>query len=366
MRLLTKNFTADSATIITASSQNVYFPVSNLKHEFRSKVWRSKGTFIINSTNNKLNFMDTDTELTATIASGSYSVTGLQSEIKAQLEAVGVGVYSVLFSEGTGLWTISSDQAEIKLLNSTGTNVSTSILTVLGFSAADFTGGVTYTGSQIAIHTKERIVFDMRTTEELDSVVLMWPKEDGIKLSNSAVVKIEANATDNWSSPSVSQTLTINNDFSLASHYFSTSQTYRYWSITIEDSTNPYLYVELGVCFIGKALAIQEPENGFNFDIMDRSSVSRTSYGNEYIDEYPKYAILKFEYKYMQYEDVKALELVYQQVGRNKPIFVTLDHTDILFDKDNYAIYGKLGNSLRLSHAIYNLLGTNLILTEIA
>src|SRR4051812_33410514 len=55
--------------------------------------------------------------------------------------------------------------------------------------------------------TSEWVVFDVVTTEPIDSVVLLWSKEDGIRLSNTAVVKIQANATNVWTSPAVDQTL---------------------------------------------------------------------------------------------------------------------------------------------------------------
>ncbi len=64
------------------------------------------------------------------------------------------------------------------------------------------------------------LVFDMVTTEEIDSVVLMWPKEDGIRLSGTATVKIQASATNVWTTPAVDQTVTIDNTYMLGSHFF--------------------------------------------------------------------------------------------------------------------------------------------------
>lgn len=369
MRLITNNLVSDSSTLVSSTSQNTNFPTSNLKHEFRSKVWRSKGTFVIDATNNKINFKDesSGSELTATLDAGTYSVSGLQTEISAQLADVGAGVYSVTFSEATGLWTLSSDQVEFELLNASGTDASESTLTnALGFPATDKTGSTSYTGSSIAIHTKERITFDMITTEPVDSVALLWPKEDGIKLSNTAVIKVEANATNNWSSPAVSQTLTIDNLYSMATHYFTTDQTYRYWSITIEDPANPYLYVELGVAFIGKSLEIDPPENGFKFGITDNSRVSRTEYGHDYVDEYPLSLDLSFAYKYMEYDDIVALETAYRINGTRKPVFVTLDATESVFAKNHYALYGKFESKFGVGHVLYNLLDTDLKISEVS
>jgi hypothetical protein len=80
MRLIGFNYSQQDETTATASTSNVNFPVSNIKHEFRSKQWRSNaaGNFEI-STNNKINFKESGggSELTATIAAGTYTSTTL-------------------------------------------------------------------------------------------------------------------------------------------------------------------------------------------------------------------------------------------------------------------------------------------------
>jgi hypothetical protein len=369
MRLIYNNLAQDSATTVTASSENTYFPASNLQHQFRSKTWRSAGTFVVDATNNKIDFKESGggPELTATISSGTYSVSGLSTEIKTQLEAVGAATYTISYGDTTGKWTVANDGAHLSLLCGTGTNIATCLLTEsLGFTATDKTGSVTYTGSNIAIHTKESIVFDMITTEDINSIVLLWPKEDGIGLSETAVLKVQANATDAWTSPSVSQTLTINNDYSIATHYFSTNQEYRYWRITIEDPANANLFVDLGVVILGTHLDIQEPENGFKYTLKDNSKVSITDYGNQYVDEYPQSAILSFNYKYMDYADIVLLENAFRTNGNRIPVFVTLDEDDDVFDKDHYAIYGKFNGSFTNDHVMYTYLDTDLQIVEIA
>lgn len=369
MRLITTNLTSDSNTSVSASSANSNFPASNLKHEFRSKVWRSSGTFIVDSSNNKINFKESGvgSELTATITSGTYSVSGLQTEIKTQMESTGAETYSVSYSETTGKWTVSHAGSYLDLLNSTGTDAANSLLVnSLGFSSTDKTGATTYTGASIAIHTKERVTFDFGSTEDVDSIALLWPKEDGIKLSGSAVVKVEANASDSWSSPAVSQTLTIDNTYDLATHYFSTAQSYRYWSVTIEDPANANLYVELGVAFIGESLTIQEPENGFGFQLQDNSSQSVTAYGHRYVDEYPLSKALDFSYAYMDYSDVKTLENAFRTNSTKKPVFVTLDHDETVFDKEHLSLYGKFQSKFGLDHVRYNLFDTGLTIEEIS
>lgn len=368
MRFLATNLCTETATTIAASSANVNFPVSNLKNPLRSKRYRSSGTFVVDSIDNKINFKEVDggTELTATISAGSYSVSGLQAAIKVALELVGDNAYTVSFSSTTGLWSIASDGEYFDLLNASGTDALTSLLVkALGFTALDKTGATTYAGSLIAIHTKESVRFDFQTTQDIDSVVLFWPKEDGIRLSDNAVVKIEANATDVWTSPAVSETLTIDNTYMVASHFFDAPQSYRYWRVTVQDPQNPYLHIELGLIWIGENTEFNEPENGFKFSLEDMSVVSRTAFGHDYVDEYPQIATLEFKYNYLQYPTIQALENAFRLNGSKRPVLVVFDEAELVFNKNHFLIYGKMEKVFNIEHVIYKLFNGSLKITEL-
>jgi len=203
--------------------------------------------------------------------------------------------------------------------------------------------------------TTENLVFDLQTTEEINSVVLLWPKEDGIRLTNSAVIKVQANATNVWTSPAVDQTLTINNIYSVASHFFSTDQSYRYWRILITDASNPWGYIELGTVWLGKSLEIDNAENGFKYRLLDRTKTTETDFGHKYNDEYPITASLKFNYKYLDYSDIEILENAFRTNGTRKPVLVALDPTSSVYNKDHFLIYGNMGKQFELTHVNYDL-----------
>jgi hypothetical protein len=258
MRFSSTNLCTEDATVLTASSSNANFPVSNLKNPFRSKRWRTA---------------DADTD-----------------------------------------------------------------------------------------HT---VVFDFQTAQDITCIGVLWPKEDGIRLSDSAVITIEANATNVWTSPAVSQVLTVDDNYVIASHFFSSSQSYRYWRLKISDVGNAYGYIEIGQVWIGEHLDIQAPENGFKFKITDPSVITKTSFGQEYVDEYPQMDQIDFDYKYMYYEDYQILENMYRENGTRKPVFVAFDDTEAVFDKDHFLIYGKMQKSFDGDHVSYNLFNTGLKITEI-
>jgi hypothetical protein len=368
MRFLKTNLCTEAATNITASSSNANFPVSNLKNPFRSKHWRSSGAFVIDSTNNKINFKESagGSELTATLTAGTYSSATLQTEIKTRMQAVGASVYTIIYSAVSAMWTVSTAGAYLALLNTTGMNAATNVFKVsLGFPNTDKTGATSYTGSLIAIHTKESIVFDMITTQDISSVVILWPKEDGIRLSSTAVLKIEGSATNVWASPAVSQVLTINNDYMVASFFFAAVQSYRYWRVTIEDAQNPYQFVELGMVWIGENVAFNEPENGFKFTLTDPSHVSATDFGHEYVDEYPLIASLEFKYNYIGYSTQQLLENAFRTNGTKKPVLVVFDQAQTVFNKDQFLIYGKFDKTHLTTHISYDIFSGTIKIKEL-
>lgn len=211
------------------------------------------------------------------------------------------------------------------------------------------------------------VTFDMQTAEELDSVVLLWPLEDGIKLTGSATLTVKANATDTWSSPAVSQSLTVDNTYSVASHYFSTPQSYRYWQIEIVDEGNPWDYIELGLVWIGMSLDITNAQNGFKYSLVDRSQTIETDFGHSYSDEYPTSAVMEFSYALLDYEEIQILDEVFRVNGSRKPVLVVVDASSAVFAKDHFTLYGKMTNSLVLTHVNYNILNTDGIkITELS
>lgn len=202
--------------------------------------------------------------------------------------------------------------------------------------------------------SSESVVFDVQTIEDVDSVVILWPKEDGIRLTSSAVIKIQANATNVWTSPAVDQVVTINNDYSVASHFFSTTQSYRYWRVLVTDPTNPWGYIEIGQVWIGKSLSVQNAENGFRFSLIDRSKSVETEFGHKYTDEYPISSVLQVSYKYLDYEEIQIIENAFRTNGTRKPVLIAVDPEEAVFDKDHFLVYGTMSNKITVNHIRYS------------
>lgn len=359
MKLISYNYAQVSSTVVDSSSQSIYHPANNLKHEFRSKEWRSStgGYFKINGSNT-ISFTDfLDSSYSVSIINGVYTGSSLATAIKVVLEAVTTQEFSVSKSETTGLWSITSE--DNFSINSVGF-----LNTYCGFSLGTYSGSNSYTGSMISLHTEEYVSFDLRTTEEIDSIVLMWQKGN-LRISPDAVIRVEANATNNWGSPAFSQVMTINEVYEMASLYLSESESYRYWRVVILDRGNPYLYVSLGTIILGKSEELQNPDNGFSWSITDTSRSVSNEYNNTWTDEYPQLNTLSINFNLLDYDVAETLEQVFKRVGNRKPIFIALEHTGSVFDKDNYSIYGKLNSNFGLNHIMHKYLSSGLTITEV-
>lgn len=150
----------------------------------------------IDATNNKLDFNIGASQLTATIASGTYiigtsQVTAL-SLCKAIYDAIvlaeAVGTYTVTYSRTTKLFTITRSAGTFQLLRNTGTNVATSIWTTIGFTtAANSTAALTYTGT-VTVEYAFTHTFDLGTSIQPPSYTFFLNWGIDVKVYNGCVV----------------------------------------------------------------------------------------------------------------------------------------------------------------------------------
>ncbi len=353
-RLIDYNFAQLSATTVTGSSEDTNFPASNLQNPIRRRVWRSTGTFVIPAGGKKIDFKESGggAELHATVTAGTYTPDTLETEIKTQLEAAGAETYTVTFSTSTGLWTISTGGAYLSILWSTGVNTATSIGSIIGFdTTADDTGATSYTGSTIAIHTEESVVFDLQTTESIDSFALLFDAISGNKFTSNVALRIQGNATDSWAAPAVDVALSIDSTYGLASYFWSSNQSYRYWRVKIVDTANPYLYVELSTVVLGKGRTLSAlPGRGLNYVRKDRSEIKTTRYGHRYADIYPQIRSVEFSYPGLSETDCATLETAFIRNGFVTPVALAIDPTATAYDKDRFFFYGFFSEPFKMNH----------------
>lgn len=202
-----------------------------------------------------------------------------------------------------------------------------------------FTRAKTFRTSSVA--GTQYVTFDLKTIEEIDSIVLFFNPVTGPNFSPSAVVSIQASATNIWTAPPVDVVLTIDEAKNVASHFFTTDQTYRYWRLKMVDPMNLDGFLEVPKLVIGKKILLTRiPEIGFEFSVEDQSKIQQTPYGHKYFDVYPNIKKLSFDYKMLEYQNLKLLSDSFDMVGRVAPVVVAVDSNETFFDKDDFLIYG--------------------------
>ncbi len=361
LKIIDFNYAFQDNVAVSATSESPDFPVSNLKNQFRGRLWKSNGHFEITTSNNKIDFKESSGggELTATLTPGDFTTATLRAEIKAKMELVGGETYTVTYDVKSGQWTIVTGGSFLSLLFATGTNTAVSTGPEIGFLTGDRTGFTTYTGA-VAIHSFEAVLFDLGSAENINSFFIFFSPRRGIRFSDEAEIRLQANPTQDFSSPAVDVLLDIDEEFRTISHFFTTDQEFRYWRVKIIDKQNAsqtdVLSVELGLVFFGKSIELsRNVSRGFVYKLRDTSVVRKNLFGNAYSDKRTKIQRLELSYNLMDDTDLRTFKKIYDRVGKTDSIVVAFDSQEVVFDKDLFLIYGKFTTQLAATNVNRNL-----------
>jgi hypothetical protein len=210
----------------------------------------------------------------------------------------------------------------------------------------------------------EWVKLDLGSAKDVDSFAMLFPAA-GHKFSASPTLKLQGNATDSWATPSVDITLSVDATYGIVTHFFSSTQTYRWWRVTLADASSTYAYVEIGKIVLAKATQLtQLPQLGFTESVSDPSLIDVTPYGQVYADVYPKRRAVKFSYEYITQADYQSLVTLYRTLGTTTPITVALDADASMFDKDRFLFYGRLTGALEASNPFTTFFNTGFSVEE--
>jgi hypothetical protein len=140
-----------------------------------------KTEYLINSSNNLLHFNDDGTDYIATIEEGNYTISELTTAIKTAMDATGTSTFTVSSSSTTNKITILSSGSTFSLLFNGGSETynettrtkypESSIAPIIGFSKADTSGALTYTGdNQYNLNGPTYILLDITEFQNLNGV----------------------------------------------------------------------------------------------------------------------------------------------------------------------------------------------------
>ncbi len=327
----------DVAASKTASSERVSYLAENVYNlDKRKKVWRTGGYWNIESGSNTIVFRESvGVDLTATIPAMEYTDTvSLLLAIEAAMEAVGGSDYVVALN-GQGKFTFTSDGTggggifQLMWTDSASLNMAD----ILGFdTASDQTGSLSYTADVLRIHTEEFLLWDLGFPSNPKAFVLVSDRNNPLKVSPSATVKIQGNTTNSFATPQVD--LTVNfTDFVLAkwnTEGLAGTTPCRYWRFHIQDKENHRQYVEFGAVYLGDmhdatrgCVVFPLEKSG-----IDRSEIITAEHGQVFAREIPKAQSFRLGWEGLTKVEERSLWQHFEDVGLTKSFFLILDLQD--------------------------------------
>lgn len=175
--------------------------------------------------------------------------------------------------------------------------------------------------------TSCNIVLDIKTAEPVDSFAISENPTYGFGFITP--ITIEANATNEWTSPAFSTTLTasdLDQEHGFGYKEF-TSQEYRFWRLSFNGSS----YVEVSNFFLGSKIDLSTNDFDVQFSFSDEDIVSSetNNYGQRFFDDWGKQRSLLTTISYMNKTEVDLFLEMYDHNRTIKPVYIRFD-CDIL------------------------------------
>ena len=341
-QILAYNYLAEATVAeVDASSETAGFPVENVyNYTRRSKVWRSSGHFEVKTGLNKIIFQESiGVDLTAEVVVGHYETFALfAAAVKAALELVGANTYTITQDSTTKKIKIASNGATLRLIWTDSD--SATMAGILGFStAADDIGATTYTADILKTSSEEYILIDFGMAVNPDAVVISWRTDEQTKISGLATVTLKASFTNSLDSAPYSQTLT-KTDYGYFIKKSSESDDgisdtpYRFWKISITDSTNPYGYIDIGSVFIGKWMNFTRGRIQFPFTMgYETGSTKSVTDGGQILAQ-NKYSTRRFSVDWfgLTQSEKQMIDEFSREVSTTSPFYLMLDSGTVVSD----------------------------------
>ena len=201
----------------------------------------------------------------------------------------------------------------------------------------------------------EWLKFDLGSAEDVQGVFVV-----GHNITSGATVKVQANSSDDFASPPVDVSMTYGD---IIYYLFSSSQSYRYWRITIDDSGNSDGYIEIGRVHIGKMLELGDiikAEYPETIKRTDKIQFSLT--GQVFGDEGVAYRLWTFNLPHLTLTEKNNLEEVFSDVGKINPLILIVYEDDI----NDYGIkYVVFNDDISFNHIFGDIWNCNIAFREV-
>ena len=144
-----------------------------------------------------------------------------------------------------------------------------------------------------------------------------------------ATATIQFNATNTWTSPAFSTTVSLSTSLKIGISTF-TAISYRYARIVM---TSTLGYCELSKIFIGSSLALSSNINfGWTVKDEDLSTKSSNRYGQQFTDVILRQKALSFSFKYINKDDLDLINTLLDSAAEYNPIWLWIGDNTMSVD----------------------------------
>lgn len=248
----------------------------------------------------------------------------------ATSDATWGNAYAVDYSTSTNKFTIARDTGadSVSLLWNSGFYASRDVAEDIGYSAsADDTGGTSYVADTVSYHSCEWLRYDLASAMAVKSALVTGH----VAAATGGDIKIQGNSVDDWTNPTVNESLTADTADSIRAKDF-TSQTLRYWRILISDTQNTNGYSQIGARFVGGYFEpYRSARIGYSDDRDDLSQFKRGDFGAYFNLKKDVAGEWVIAFDYLPKTDKANFDLIEKHLGVGGALWVTLDRTEVRY-----------------------------------
>lgn len=368
IRFAENNFAQLTSQSITFTSELTAFPFTNAISNFRSRIWKPSGQFLIDGTNDTI-YINDGADKSATITNASYTTPALlATEIQTQLNAVSSN-WTVTYdiSGGTYKFTISNSGSVTLRLSQT----TTAIWDTIGHTTSSDITSTSFIGDQQRNHTSEYATFDMGYNPTMTFFAMIGPLDEVFSISRGATVKLMASNLNLWTSPPLELTLTVTDKGILRFLDDQSDTGYRFWRISIEDklgSQGPQ-GLSIGNIYIGdyRTMTNTNLQVGFEKTEIDPSNIEESESGVLHFDtKTPYMSIDGMAIGLMTRAEKDIMLELYEKLGNTTPFYISLDPilciTDELEELTKYVVFS---GAPKFKHIINDTFSMSLAVREL-
>ena len=199
------------------------------------------------------------------------------------------------------------------------------------------------------------ITFDLKSRESVDSIVITENPKFGFGFTGN--ITVEANATNEWSSPAFTATIDASDDIN-KTHGFAykefSAQEYRFWRLSFSGSS----YVEVSNIFIGSKWSMTDNDIGLQWSYQDSDivDVTENAIGQRFFTDRGKQKTIRGSINYMNATELDQFLQLYDHNRILKPFYIRWCD-GIVNDVDRFSGFYFMANKpeiINSAPALYN------------